>query len=177
MTAKNLDDVDLDILKLRSAMTEEKEQISAVEAKLGLIDHLLSDTVEIKTAGSKTADRIERRLQKIEELLAANKKLKKKAPEVSQMAISLALQGYDTKKKSVTPPLERSYSFGMFHVPKRDPNKPDFSFGQDEAEFENLRGWVKAIKELPPALEQKYYDLHMMSSRSLIKTEPEEQLP
>ena len=93
------------------------------------------------------------------------------------MAISLALQGYDTKKKSATPPLERSYSFGMFHVPKRDPNKPDFSFGQDEAEFENLRGWVKAIKELPPTLEHKYYDLHMMSSGALIKTEPEEQLP
>ena len=70
------------------------------------------------------------------------------------------MQGYDTKKKkSSAPPLERSFSFGMFHVPEKDPQKPDFDFGQSEAEFENLRGWVKAIKELPPALESKYYDL------------------
>ena len=80
LTAKNLDEVALDLLKLRSAMSEEKDQISAAESKLGLIDHLLSDTTEIKDVVSKAADRIERRLQKIEELLAASEKLEKKAP-------------------------------------------------------------------------------------------------
>ena len=124
-------------------MSEEKEQIFAVEAKLGLIDHLLSDTTEIKDVVSKAADRIERRLQKIEELLLTSEKLKKKkAPEVSKEAIALVLQGYDTKKKSATPPLERSFSFVMFHVPERDPNKPDFDFGQSEAEFEWRQSFV-----------------------------------
>ena len=62
LTAKNLDEIALDLLNLKSTMTEEKDQISAVEAKVGLIDHLLSDTNEIKSVVSKAADRIERRL-------------------------------------------------------------------------------------------------------------------
>ena len=102
-------------------MAEEKEQISAVEAKLGLIDHLMSDTDEIKTAVSKAADRIERRLQKIEELLEQNAKLKKRVPEVSPMAISLALQGYEKNKPSA-PQLDRSLSFRMFNIPEEEDN-------------------------------------------------------
>ena len=90
------------------------------------------------------------------------------------MAISLALQGYNTKKSS-QPQLERSLPFGMFHVPNDEDNRPEFNFGQDEAEIEQAKGWIEFMKTLKPSLEPKY--VHMMSTHHMIKSKPHQPEP
>ena len=100
LTAKNLDDMALDLLQIKGTILEEKDKISAVETKLELIDHLLSDSSEIKTAVVQAAEKIEKILEKIEELIMQNENLKKRVPQVSPMAPSLALKGYEKKNPS-----------------------------------------------------------------------------
>ena len=59
MTAQNLDDMACDLLNIKKTIVEEKEKITLVETKLGLMDHLLNDSAEIKEAVYKAADKIE----------------------------------------------------------------------------------------------------------------------
>ena len=83
LTAQNLDDMARDILEIKSFVLEEKEKISVVDTKLGLLNHLLSDTEEIKEAVIAAAKKTELRLAKLEELLSQTQKLRKKAPRIS----------------------------------------------------------------------------------------------
>ena len=57
MTAQNLDDMAYDLLDIKNTIIEEKEKIALVETKLGLMDHLLNDSAEIKEAVNKDADK------------------------------------------------------------------------------------------------------------------------
>ena len=50
MTAQNLDYMAYDLLVIQKMVVEEKEKISLVETKLGLLDHLLKDSAEMKEA-------------------------------------------------------------------------------------------------------------------------------
>ena len=61
-----------------------------VETKLGLIDHLLTDSTAIKEALAKVADKTERRLDRLEELISQTHELKKRVPGLSPSALALA---------------------------------------------------------------------------------------
>ena len=97
MTTQNLDDMDYDLLVFKKIVVEEKEKISLVETKLGLLDHLLKDSAEMKEAVEKAAYKIERRLAKLEEILTQTQELKKKVSGVNPSVFSLASQGHKRK--------------------------------------------------------------------------------
>ena len=97
MTAQNIDDMACDLINIKSSIVEEKQNIALVETKLGLMDHILTDSVEIKEAVSKTADKIEQRLAKLEELLGQTQELKKKVPGLSPSVFALLAQGHKKK--------------------------------------------------------------------------------
>ena len=141
-------------------VVEEKEKISLVETKLGLLDHLLKDSTEMKEAVEKAADKSERRLAKLEELLTQTQELKKKVLGVNPSVFSLASQGH---KRKETPKKEnkhhRSVSFSMLSISEDE--KPEFNFGRDEEECDEIKEWIGHFKTFPPALDTKY--LNMMS--------------
>ena len=68
-----------------------------VKTKLGLIDHILTDSAEIKEAVAKATDKIERRLARIEELIVQTKELKKRNPGLGPSVLALAAQGHKRK--------------------------------------------------------------------------------
>ena len=88
MTAQNLEDMAYDLLVLKKIVVEEKEKISLIETKLALLDNLLKDSVEMKEAVEKSADKTTRRLAKLEELLTQTQELKKKVPGVNPSVFS-----------------------------------------------------------------------------------------
>ena len=57
MTAQNIDDMAYDLMDIKKTIVEEKEKIALVETKLGLMDHLLNDSAEIKEVVNKAADK------------------------------------------------------------------------------------------------------------------------
>ena len=126
-----------------------------VETKLGLIDHLLADSAAIKEAVAKDADKTERRLDKLEELISQNHELKKRVPGLSPSALALAAQGH--KKKDPETRHHRSVSFGMMSVSSDD--RHEFNFGRDEIEFDEIKEWIGHFKSFPPALEPKYLNM------------------
>ena len=69
MTAQNTDDMASELINIKSSIVEEKQKIAMVETKLGLMDHILTDSAEIKDVVAKAADKIERRLARLEELI------------------------------------------------------------------------------------------------------------
>ena len=87
MTAQNLDDMAYDLLVLKKIVVEEKEKISLIETKLGLLDNLLKDSAEMKEVVGKAANKTERRLAKLEEILTQTQELKRK----SQVSIPQSL--------------------------------------------------------------------------------------
>ena len=101
LTAQNLDDMALDVLQIKNSILDEKEKVSLLETKMDLLNHLLSDSEEIKTAVSTAAVKIEKRLERIEELIVQMNTLKSRFPKVSPVAFELATQGYE--KKSAKP--------------------------------------------------------------------------
>ena len=66
MTTQNIDNMAYDLLDIKNTIVEEKEKIALIETKLGLMDHLLNDSTEIKQAVCKAADKIEQILAKLE---------------------------------------------------------------------------------------------------------------
>ena len=66
LTAQNLDDIAQDIIFLTTQMEEEKQKIEAITTKLGLLDHLLHDSTEIKIAVEIAATKIDKRLAVLE---------------------------------------------------------------------------------------------------------------
>ena len=62
--------MDQDLLELKTSVLKEKEQISMVETKIGLLNHLLQDNEEIKQAVEAAAKKTKLRLTKLEELLS-----------------------------------------------------------------------------------------------------------
>ena len=165
LTAQNLDDMALDLMQIKNSILDEKDKVSLLETKMDLLSHLLSDSEEIKTVVSAAAVKIEKRLERIEELIVQMTNLKARVPKVSPMAFSLATQGYE--KKSSKPQLERSFYFGMFSIETED-DRPYFDFGHNEADLEEVQDWIGFFKSCKPALEPKY--LQMMSAHT-IKTE------
>ena len=93
LTAQNLDNMAQDLLQIKSSVINEKEQISVVETKLGILNHLLQDTEEIKQAMAAAANKIELRLAKLEELISQTQKLKKRTRGISPKVYALATQG------------------------------------------------------------------------------------
>ena len=65
-------------LKIKSSVSAEKDKIAMISTKLELLNHLLSDSEDIKEAVAKAANKIERRLAKLEELLSQTQKLNKR---------------------------------------------------------------------------------------------------
>ena len=59
MTAQNIDDMACDLMNIKSSIVEEKQKIAIVETKLGLMDHILTDSAEIKEEIAKATDKIE----------------------------------------------------------------------------------------------------------------------
>ena len=59
LTAQNLDDMARDILEIKSSVSVEKDAVAMVTTKLELLNHLLSDSQDIKDAVAKAADKIE----------------------------------------------------------------------------------------------------------------------
>ena len=167
MTAKNLDDMAYDLLVLKKMVVEEKEKISLVETKLGLLDHLLKDSEEMKEAVEKAADKSERRLAKLEELLTQAQELKKKVPGVNPSVFALASQGH---KRKETPKKEnkhhQSISFSMLSISEDE--KPEFNFGRDEEEFDDFKECIRHFKTFPPTLDNKY--LNMMSVHDRVES-------
>ena len=90
MTAQNLDDNAYDLLSLKKIIVEEKEKIALVETKLGLLDHLLKDSVEMKEAVEKATDKTERRLAKLEEILTQTQEVKNKVPGFKSLSLFLS---------------------------------------------------------------------------------------
>ena len=165
LTAQNLDDMALDLMQIRNSILDEKDKVSLLETNMDLLNHLLSDSEEIKNVVSTTTVKIEKRLERIEELIVQMTNIKTKVPKVIPMAFALATQGYE--KNSFKPQLERSFSFRMFSADTED-EKSDFDFGQNEADLEEVEDWIGFFKSCKPALEPKY--LQMMSAHT-IKTE------
>ena len=91
----------LDLLQIKNSILDEKDKVSLLETKMDLLSHLLSDSEEIRTTVSAATVKIEKRLEKIEELIVQMTNLKAKVPKVSPMAFALATQGY--KKKYAKP--------------------------------------------------------------------------
>ena len=52
----------------------------------------------------------------------------------------------------------------MFHVPEEEDTRPEFNFGQDEADFEEVQEWIVHFRSFKPALELKY--LNMLASHA-----------
>ena len=106
-----------DLLVLKNMVVEEKEKISLVETKLGLLDHLLKDSAEMKEAVEKATDKTGRRLAKLEEFFTQTQELKKKVVGVNPSVFALASQGH---KRKETPKREnnhhRSVSFSMLSI-------------------------------------------------------------
>ena len=65
LTEQNIDDMAKDLLELQSSLLEEKEKIYVVATKLGLLDHLLTDTEEINSEVSIAEKKTELRLAKL----------------------------------------------------------------------------------------------------------------
>ena len=111
LTAQNLDDVTQDIVFLKTQMAEEKQKIEAITAKLGLLDHLLHDSTEIKIAMEIAATKTDKRLAVLEELLTKTKKLKKKSHTVNEHVFAIATKGHQRKSSH-----GKSLCFGHFSV-------------------------------------------------------------
>ena len=111
MTAQNLDDMAFDLLVLKKMAVEEKEKISLVETKLGLLGHLLKDSTEMKEVVEKAANKTERRLAKLEELLTQTQEVKKKFPGVNPSVFALASQGH---KRKETPKKQNKHHRSIF---------------------------------------------------------------
>ena len=92
--AQNLDDIAQDIIFLKTQMAEEKQKIEAITTKLGLLDHLLHDSIEIKIAVEIAATKTDKRLAVLEQLLTKTETLKKKSHVVSDHVFSLATKGH-----------------------------------------------------------------------------------
>ena len=110
LTAENIDDMASDLQNIKHSIIEEKQKNAMVETKLGLIDHLLTDSATIKEVVAKVADKTERRLDRLEELISQTHELKKKVPSLSPSALELAAQGH--KKKELEGRHHHSVSFG-----------------------------------------------------------------
>ena len=147
-----------DLMDIKNTIVEEKEKIALVETKLGLIDHLVDDSAAIKEVVCKVADKIERRLAKLEELLGQTQELRKKVPSLSSSVFALATQGH--KRKETKNRHQCSVSFGMLSITEDE--RPKFNFGKDEAECDEIKEWIGHFKSFPPALDTKY--LNMMSA-------------
>ena len=157
MTAQNLDDVAQDIIFLKTQMAEEKQKIEAITAKLGLLDHLLHDSTEIKIAVEIAATKTNKRLAVLEELLTKTEKIKKKSHTINKHVFALATKGHQRNSSH-----NKSLSFGQFSVSEVD-NHPEFDFGQTEEEFKEITDWVVEFKKFPPVVNTRY--LSMMSLR------------
>ena len=88
-----------------------------VEAKLGLLDHLLKYSAEMKEVVEKAADKTEWILSKLEELLTQTQELKKKVPGLTPSVFALASQGHKRKETSEKESKHhRSVSFSMLSI-------------------------------------------------------------
>ena len=63
-----------DLLEIKSSVSVEKDKVTMISTKLELLNHLLSDSEDIKEAVAKAAEKIERRLAKLEELQLPSQK-------------------------------------------------------------------------------------------------------
>ena len=115
LTAQNLDDISQDIIFLKTQMAEEIQKIEAITAKLGLLDHLLHDSTEIKIAVEIATTKIDKRLAVLEELLTKTEKIKKKSHTVNEHVFALATKGHQIKSSH-----SKSLSFGQFSVSEVD---------------------------------------------------------
>ena len=97
-------------------------------------------------------------MDRLEKLISQTKELKKRVPRISPSVLALAAQGH--KRKDTERKHQRSVSFGMLSVIEDD--RPEFNFGQDEANFEEVKEWIGQFKSFKLALEPKY--LNMMST-------------
>lgn len=129
-------------------MEDEHDKISMLQTKLDLLYHLLHDTEEIKNAINTSYDKTEKRMNVLGKLLTKTQVLKKKTGSVSQAAMDLALKGHQRQHS-------KSYSFGMMSVQDED-ERPDFKFGQDEEEFQEIQSLVCQFHRIPKALPKRY---------------------
>ena len=127
-------------------MAEEKKKIEAITAKLGLLDHLLHDSTEIKIAMEIAATKTDKRLALLEELLTKTEKLKKKSHIVNDHVFALATKGHQRKSSH-----GKSLSFGQFSV-SEDDNRREYDFVQTEKEFKEITDWVVEFKKFPRRL-------------------------
>ena len=127
-------------------MEEEKQKIEAIIAKLGLLDHLLHDSTEIKIAMEIAPTKFDKRLAVVEELLTKTEKLKKKSHSVNEHVFALATKGHQRKSSH-----GKSLSFGQFSV-SEDDNRREYDFVQTEKEFKEITDWVVEFKKFPRRL-------------------------
>ena len=143
------------------------------------MDHLLTDTDEIKVAVAKATENIEMRLAKLEELISQTRKIKQRTPVLSPAVFALATQGNIRKQKETDKKIERSWSFGMMSIPPREDHIPEFDFSQTDADLQEVLEWIGHFKSFKPALEPKYLSMlnayaHAESSgtKNLVKEDP-----
>ena len=127
-------------------MEEEKQKIEAIIAKLGLLDHLLHDSTEIKIAMEIAATKSDKRLAVLEEILTKTEKLKRKSHIVNEHVFALATKGHQRKSSH-----GKILSFGQFSV-SEDDNRPEYDFGQTDEEFKEITDWVVEFKKFPRRL-------------------------
>ena len=91
-------------------------------------------------------------------LLLKTQNLGKKASPVSQSTLELAAKGHKERHA-------RRYSFGMVSIQEED-TRPEFNFGQDEEELEEIKNLISQFKKMP-----KYFPEHYLSALAFPKRE------
>lgn len=80
LTARNIDDISLDILEVRRQIEGEKECIKNIESRADLVLHVLTDTSDLKNSATKS----DKRLEVLEKMLRKVQKFKgKSSPAIS----------------------------------------------------------------------------------------------
>jgi vacuolar-type H+-ATPase subunit I/STV1 len=74
LTARNIDDIALDILEVKRQIEGEKEYIKNIQSKVDLVLHVLTNTSDLKNVATKT----DKRLEVLEQMLSKVQKLKGK---------------------------------------------------------------------------------------------------
>jgi uncharacterized protein YeeX (DUF496 family) len=105
---------------LKKSVQDEQTQISLLNAKLDIIQHIVKDTEKIKQVMDIVATKLEKRLDALGTMMIRAQDLRKQTKTLSQSALQSVSKGH---KKTHS----KSYSFGQMSVEEQD-DRPEFDF-------------------------------------------------
>jgi len=138
-----------DILYLKDKNESEKAELAKLDSKLDMVMHVLSDISTIKEHIALSTTKVEGRLSLLESMLqTVNAQQKKQKPRViSSSAMKSVLQGpsEDIRRKH-----RKNHSIGLLSTPMEEDDRPEFDFGHDEEEREEVASLLKEVHSMPP---------------------------